>query len=87
MGISLLHKNNKINIADKDKARILNNQFSRTFFNDDQKTPGSCAPAIDDITITIGGVKKPLRILKVYKANTPNGIPAIILNETSKNIK
>ena len=76
-------------IADKDKARILNHQFSSIFSLDDQKTPEIKSPRasdMDDIIITTGGVKKLLDDLNVHKANGPDGIPARILQETSNEI-
>ena len=76
-------------IADKDKARILNHQFSSIFSLDDQKTPEIKSPRasdMDDIIITTGGVKKLLDDLNVHKANGPDGIPARMLQETSNEI-
>ena len=76
-------------IADKDKSRILNHQFSSDFSIDDQKTPETKSPRasdMDDIIITTGGVKKLLDDLNVYKTNGPDGIPARMLKETSNEI-
>ena len=41
---------------------------------------------MDDITITTDGVKKLPDDLNVYKPNRPDGIPARILKETSKQV-
>ena len=79
VGISPLRENSTMKIADKDKARILNHQFSSVFLIDDQKIPEIKTPRasdMDDIIITTGGVKKFLDDLNVYKANGPDGIPA-----------
>ena len=76
-------------IADKDKAWILNQQFSSVFSIDDQETPETKSPRVsdmDDIIITTGGVKKLFDDLNVYKANWPDGIPARMLKETSNEI-
>ena len=76
-------------IADKDKARILNHQFSSVFSIDDQKTSEIKSPRssdMDDIIITTEGVKKLLDNLNVYKANGPERIPARMLKETSNEI-
>ena len=76
-------------IADKDKARILNHQFSSAFSIHDQKTPEIKYPRtsdIDDITTATDGVKKLLDDLNVYKANESDGIPARMLKETSNEI-
>ena len=76
-------------IADKEKARILNHQFSSVFSTDDQKTPEIKSPRtsdIDDIIIATDGVKKLLDDLNVYKANEPDEIPARMLKETSNEI-
>ena len=86
VGISPLRENSTMKIADKDKARILNHQFSSVFSIDDQKTPEIKSPRaydMNDIIITTGGVKKLLDDLNVYKANGPDGIPARMLKETS----
>ena len=69
-----------LKITDKDKGWILNHQFSSVFSIDDQKTPeikSPCTSDVDDIIITTDGVKKFLDDLNVYKANGPDGIPAI----------
>ena len=87
--ISPLRENSTMKIADKDKARILNHQFSSVFSTDDQKTPEMKSPRVsdmDDIIITTGGVKKLPDDLNVYKANGPDGIPARMLKETSNEI-
>ena len=76
-------------IADKDKARIVNHQFSCVFSIHDQKTPQIKSPRasdMDDIIITTGGVKKLLDDLNVYKTNGPDGIPARMLKVTSNEI-
>ena len=76
-------------IANKDKAWILNQQFSSVFSIDDQETPETKSPRVsdmDDIIITTGGVKKLFDDLNVYKANWPDGIPARMLKETSNEI-
>ena len=89
VGISPLRENSTMKIADKDKARILNHQFSSVFSIGDQKTPETISPRasdMDDIIITTGGVKKLLDDLNVYKANGPDGILARMLKETSNEI-
>ena len=76
-------------IADKDKARILNHQFSSVFSIDDHKTSEIKSPRssdLDDIIITTDGVKKLLDNLNVHKANGPERIPARMLKETSNEI-
>ena len=73
-------------IADKDKAQILNQQFSSVFSIDDQETPEIKSPCKSDmnyIVITTGGIKKLLDDLNVYK---PDGIPARMLKENSTEI-
>ena len=72
VGISPLRENSTMKIADKDKAWILNQQFSSVFSIDDQETPETKSPRVsdmDDIIITTGGVKKLFDDLNVYKAN------------------
>ena len=80
VGISSLCENSTVKITNKDKAWILNHQFSSDFSIGDQKTPeikSPCTSDVDDIIITTDGVKKFLDDLNVYKANGPDGIPAI----------
>ena len=76
-------------IADKDKPRILNHQFSSVFSIDNQKTPETKFPRasdMDDIIILKDGVKKLLDDLNVQKAIGPDGIPARMLKKTSNEI-
>ena len=76
-------------IANKDKAQVLNHQFSSVFSIGDQKTPEIKSPRasdMDDTIITTDGVKKLLDDLNAYKANGPDGIPARMLKETSNEL-
>ena len=82
VGTSRLRENCTMKIADKDKARILNQQFSSLFSIDDLETPEikfTRASDMHDIIITTGGVKKLLDDLNVYKAKRPDGITARML--------
>ena len=89
VGISPLRENSTMKIADKDKTQILNHQYSSVFSIVDQKTPEIKSPRasdMDDIIITIDGVKTLLDDLNVYKANGPDRISARMLKETSNQI-
>lgn len=65
------------------KAEILNEQFQRAFTTEDTSRIPSMGdspfPAMDDIHIDEGGVRKLLRNLKTDKATGPDSIPAFIL--------
>ena len=64
-------------ITDKDKAQIVNYQFSSAFATADPKTPEIKSPPVssmDDTTKTTDGVRKLFDDLNAYKTNGTDGI-------------
>ena len=77
-------------IKNKNKANILNSQFSSVFTSEDlSNMPDmgvSSTPEIPPIIIHHNGVMKLLTSLNPHKATGPDSIPARLLKETAKEI-
>ena len=89
MGISPLKDKGILYTDDKDKANILNEQFSSVFSQKDCVTPtipSDPAPSMLDIHVTESGVQNLLLKLNVFKATGPDSIPARFLNEVAYEI-
>ena len=84
VGIADLNSGSKILTEPKDKANLLNNQFSSVFSTPDREPiqpTASNTPEIDPIIISTSraGVLKLLLGIKEHKATGPDGIPGILL--------
>ena len=88
-GVAPLRDKGQIHINDKEKADILNRQFSSVFSKPDSCTPPligeRCTPMLD-IVVNIAGVKKLLKELNPNKASGPDGIPSKFLKELGNEI-
>jgi len=60
----------------KDKAEILNRQFSSVFTAD---YPGSSVPIIDNLSISAAGVQKLVSKINPSKATGPGDVPCRVL--------
>ena len=84
-GVSPLNHNGVSHSSSKQKAEILNNQFSSVFTKEDKGTLPSLGPSpyasIPDINITVPGISKLLSRLNPHKATGPDNIPSRLLKE------
>ena len=89
-GVAPLKEGNILHCDPKQKANLLNKQFSSVFGTDDDSTLPELGPSqypdMDDIRITTAGVLKLLKNLKQHKATGPDGISAKVLKETADQI-
>ncbi len=91
LGIPTLRVGDKVFATDKEKAEVLNSQFSSVFTREDQsvilpdKGP-SPYPSIDDHSVGQNGVTKQLQQLNVNKASGPDEIPARMLHDYAQEI-
>ncbi|XP_072051476.1 uncharacterized protein [Amphiura filiformis] len=90
MGVAPLKEGNILHCDPKQKANILNRQFSSVFTVDsDSSLPDlgpSPHPTMNDINVSCAGVTKLLQNLKPHKAAGPDGIPVRLLKETAEEI-
>ena len=90
LGVAPLKEGNILHCDPKQKARILNKQFSSVFTSDDDNTLPDLGPSpyptMPDISISQAGVEKLMKRLKPHKATGPDGISAQLLKETSHQI-
>ena len=90
LGVAPLKENGITHTDPKQKANVLNRQFTSVFTNDDGSAMpnlgSSPHPSVSNIKISINGVTKLLRNLKPFKATGPDGIPARLLRETAEEI-
>ena len=90
VGIAPLKKNGLVFSQSKDKANILNNQFSSVFTQEDlDNLPDlgeSPQPTMPDINITVNGIEKLLKNLNSRKAAGPDGIPCRLLQCVAKEL-
>jgi len=67
------------------KARILNDQFSSVFTEEDTSyspsMDGTSYPTMESVTITVHGIMKLLQGLNPHKAQGPDNIPPRLLKE------
>lgn len=89
-GVSPLSSMGRIASSAKEKAEALNKQFCSVFTREELSsipTLGtSTVPDMPDIEISVTGVEKLLRNLKVNKAPGPDNIPARILQECASSV-
>ena len=84
----LYNKEGILHSDSKEKANILNTQFSDVFNKNEDTTTiqdkgESSHPEMAEITITENGVRKLLQKLDGHKATGPDDIPARLLKETA----
>lgn len=84
-GIAPLMKDGNLYSLNKDKAEILNDQFTSVFTKDKldpiPEMEGGKAPSIPDVIVDANGVCKLLQKLQISKACGPDGIKNILLKE------
>ena len=96
-GISVLKVDNDIYTCDKDKAKVLNDQFSSVFksdsysaadvnINDKYNLNKSVNNILTDISIGANSVYKSLKRLDCSKAVGPDGIPTKVLKEAASEL-
>ena len=88
-GVAPLRDKGKIHINDKEKANILNAQFSSVFSKPDGRIPHLVGPRstmMPDIVVSTAGVKKLLNNLDTSKASGPDKISSKFLKEVSNEI-
>ena len=87
VGISPLKRDGVLFNDKIDKAKILNDQFTSVFTQEDGNAiptlKGDKFPSIDELTITSEGIEKLLHDLKPNKASGPDCVPARFLKETA----
>ena len=79
----------KVHTDDKEKANILNTQFTSAFSNDDTITPSMSSTrsmSMPEIIISINGVKKLLGKINPHKASGPDMVSARFLREVATQI-
>ncbi len=90
LGVSPLKEAGILHTDPKQKADVLNRQFTSVFTSvDDSPLPEmgpSPHPSVSSITVSCNGVTKLLRNLKPHKATGPDGIPAQLLKETAEEL-
>ena len=90
-GVSPLRSEGVLHSSPKDKAEILNSQFSSVFTSDNQAAvlpnlgESHCEPA-PDIVVTENGVLKLLKNLNLNKASGPDQISSRFLKTMSSSI-
>ena len=84
-GVAPLRDKGKLFSAPRDKANILNNQYSSVFTREDKSNipepPGDPYPTMNEITVTEEGVLRLLLKTNPHKASGPDQLPARILKE------
>jgi hypothetical protein len=89
-GVSPLKKDGLAYSDGKQKAELLNGQFTSVFTKEDMAQrptlPPSCLPTLNPIHVTIKGVQKLLPNLKPHKAPGPNKIPTRLLKLASEEL-
>ncbi len=90
-GVAALKSEGITYSENKDKAEILNKQFSSVFTKEDPHIPPpdlgpSPYPSLPDIVVHPPGVAKLLRELNPYKATGPDKVPAKLLKEVADEI-
>ena len=90
LGVAPLKEGNIIHCDPIQKANILNRQFI-SVFTDDTKTSlpdlgHSQYPSMEKITVSCEGMVKLLKNLKSHKADGPDDIPLMLLNEAADEI-
>ncbi len=86
-GIAVLKRNGQTATSPKDKAEMLNNQFSSVFTHEDSDfvAPASHQyPPIGNINVTVEGVEKLLLNLNASKAAGPDQLSGRLLKSTAK---
>ena len=87
VGISPLKRDGVLFNDKIDKAKILNDQFTSVFTQEDGNAiptlKGDKFPSIDELTITSEGIEKLLHDLKPNKVSGPDCVPARFLKETA----
>ena len=82
-GVSTLTSKGKTAVDPKDKAEMLNNQFSSVFTREDSSNVPDLGespyPEMPSIIVGEPGVRKLLSQLKTNKASGADGIPAVVL--------
>ena len=90
IGVSPLRDNKgKVHKGSKEKANILNTQFTSAFSNDDTITPSMTSTrsmSMPEIIISINGVKKHLEKINPHKASGPDMVSARFLREVATQI-
>ena len=90
VGISPLRKNGIIFSQSKEKANILNSQFSSVFTKEDlDNLPDlgdSPHPSMPDFDISVNGIEKLLKNINPRKAAGPDGIPCRLLQSVAKEL-
>ena len=79
----------KVHTDDKEKANILNTQFTSVFSDDDAITPtmtSTRSRSMPEITITINGVEKLLDKINPHKASGPDMVSVKFLKEVATEI-
>ena len=89
-GASPLKRNGELHSNSKDKAQILNDQFSSVFTKDDQHAgtvlEGPSLPPLAGLNISEKGVAKLLKEIDPSKAGGPDEVPCRILKELADDI-
>ena len=89
-GVSPLKRNGELHSDSKDKAQILNDQFSSVFTKDDQHAgtvlEGPSLPPLAGLNISEKGVAKLLKEIDPSKAGGPDEVPCRILKELADDI-